>query len=130
MADALELSLDPNGDQIKLKWSKDDEPWSRPFKLSIDLLRKRSQAIRDALTALNDYVRTNQDLEEEQDRGWRNYASVLKTLRQKGQALRYALFNEEDPRARELLNVIESLPQGAELRVNCSDEEVTLPLGF
>jgi hypothetical protein len=51
-------------------------------------------------------------------------------LRQKGQALRYALFNEEDPRARELLNVIERLPQGAELRVNCSDEEVTLPLGF
>ena len=26
MADKLELSLDPNGEHIKLRWSKEDEP--------------------------------------------------------------------------------------------------------
>jgi len=130
MAGELELSLDPNGEEIKLRWSKDDEPPSRPLRLSIDLLRKRSRAVRDALTALNGYVCANQKLDEEKDPGWRNYAGVIRTLRQKGQALRSALLNGEDPRSQELLHVIESLAPGAELRVNCSDGEVTLPLGF
>jgi hypothetical protein len=130
MADELELSLDPNGEDIKLRWSKDDEPPSKPLRLGIDLLRKRSRAVRDALTALNSYVCTNQKLEEEKDPGWRRYAAILKTLRQKGQALRTALLNEEDPRSQDLLRVIEGLQPGAELRVNCSDDEVTLPLRF
>jgi hypothetical protein len=130
MASELELSLDPNGEQIKLRWSRDDEPPSRPLRLNIDLLRKRSRSVREALTALNSYVCSNQKLEEEKDHGWRNYAGVIKTLRQKGQALRSALLNEEDPRSQELSHAIESLQPGAELRVNCSDDEVTLPLGF
>jgi hypothetical protein len=130
MAGELELSLDPNGEEIKLRWSRDDEPPSRPLRLNIDLLRKRSRAVREALKALNSYVCGNQQLAEENDPGWRNYAGVIKTLRQKGQALRSALLDEEDPRSQELLGVIESLEPGAELRVNCSDGEVTLPLRF
>jgi hypothetical protein len=130
MAGVLELSLDPNGDQIKLRWSTDDEPLSRPLRLSIEKLRKRSGDVRAALTALNSYVRTNQNFEEEKDPGWRNYASALKTLQQRGRALRNTLLDEEDARSRELLAVIGSLPHGSELRVNCSDDEVTLPLGF
>ena len=130
MAGELELSLDPNGEHIKLRWSKDDEPPSKPLRLDIDLLRKRSRAVREALSALNNYVCGNQTLEEEKDPGWRNYAAIIKTLRQKGQALFSALLSEEDPRSQELLRVIGGLPQGSELRVNCSDDEVSLPLGF
>ena len=36
MAGELELSLDPNGEHIKLRWSKDDEPPSKPLRLDID----------------------------------------------------------------------------------------------
>jgi len=109
MADQLELSLDPNGEHIKLKWSKDDEPLSKPLRLDIDLLRKRSRAVREALSALNSYILTNQELEEEKDPGWQGYAGVLRTLRQRGQALRSALLNEDDARSQELLRTIESL---------------------
>lgn len=130
MAGELELNLDPNGEHIKLRWSKDDEPPSKPLRLDIDLLRKRSRAVREALSALNNYVCANQNLEEEKDSGWRNYANIIKTLRQKGQALFSALLNEEDPRSQELLRVIGGLSKGSELRVNCSDDEVSLPLGF
>ena len=130
MADEIELSLDPNGDHIKLRWSKDDEPPSKPLRLDIDLLRKRSQAVREALSKLNNYVCANQNLEEEKDPGWRCYAGVLSALRQKGQALRSALLKEDEPRSQELLRAIEDLRHGAELKVYCSDDEVSLPLGF
>ena len=93
-------------------------------------MRKRSRAVREALSALNNYVCGNQTLEEEKDPGWRNYAAIIKTLRQKGQALFSAFLSEEAPRSQELLRVIGGLPQGSELRVNCSDDEVSLPLGF
>ena len=33
MADKLELSLDPNGEHIKLRWSKDDELRSKPLRI-------------------------------------------------------------------------------------------------
>jgi hypothetical protein len=130
MADELELSLDPNGDHIKLRWSKDDEPPSKPLRLDIDLLRRRSRAVREALCELNSYVCTNQNLEEAKDPGWRCYAGALRALRQKGQALRSALLKEDEPRSQELVRAIEDLRPGAELRVICSDDEVTLPLGF
>jgi hypothetical protein len=130
VGDELELRLDPNGDHIKLRWSKDGEPPSKPLRLDIDLLRKRSRAVREALSELNSYVCTNQNLEEEKDPGWLCYARVLRTLRQKGQALRSALLKEDEPRSEELLRAIEDLQPGAELRVYCSDDEASLPLGF
>jgi hypothetical protein len=130
MSDTLELTLDPNGEHIKLKWSKDDEPLSKPLRLEIELLRRRSRAVREALSELNSYVCTNQELEEEKDAGWRRYTAVVRKLRQRGQALRSALLNEDDARSQELLRAIESLRSGAEIRVNCSDDEVSLPLGF
>jgi hypothetical protein len=130
MADKLELSLDPNGEHIKLRWSKDDEPPSKPLRIDIDLLRKRSRELREALGALNSYVHTNQTLEEENDPGWRRYAGVLRALRQKGQALRSTLVKGDDEPSKELARAIEDLRPGAGLRVYCSDDEVTLPLGF
>jgi hypothetical protein len=130
MADKLELSLDPNGEHIKLRWSKDDEPPSKPLRLKSEQLRVRSADVREALNALNSYVCTNQKFEEEKDPGWRRYADVLRTLREKGEALHNALLIEDDPRSQEFLRAIEELPQGAELWVVCSDDEVSLPLGF
>ena len=65
MADKLELSLDPNGEHIKLRWSKEDEPPSKPLRLKSEQLRVRSADVRGALNALNSYVGTNQKFEEE-----------------------------------------------------------------
>ncbi len=130
MADKLEITLDPNGEHIKLKWSKDDEPLSKPVRLKVERLRKRSREVREALNELNNYVCGNQQLEEEKDPGWRRYGEVIKKLRRCGQALRNALLNEDDARSEEFLQAVESLGAGAEIRVNCSDDEVSLPLRF
>jgi hypothetical protein len=51
-------------------------------------------------------------------------------LREKGEALHNALLIEDDPRSQEFMRAIEELPQGAELWVVCSDDEVSLPLGL
>src|SRR6516162_1642572 len=133
MADKLELSLDPNGEHIKLRWSKEDEPPSKPLRLKSEQLRVRSADVRGALNALNSYVGTNQKFEEEKtlDGDATPMSSdVLRTLREKGEALHNALLIEDDPRSQEFMRAIEELPQGAELRVVCSDDEVSLPLGF
>jgi len=130
MGSGLELSLDPNDEDIKLRWSKDDEPPSKPLRLKSKQLRIRSGDVREALSALNSYVRTNEKFEQENDPGWQRYAEILRALREKGEALRNALLIEDDPPSQELISVIEGLPQGAELRVICSDDEVSLPLGF
>jgi len=126
----LELMLDPNGSEIKVMWSKNHGPFSKPLKLPSALLRDRSREVRSALSALNAYIRTNQNLEEEKDPGWRRYAGVVKELRQQGQALHNALLDEDEPHAQHLLQVLGGLASGAELRVYCSDDEVSLPLGF
>jgi hypothetical protein len=122
--------LDPNGDEVKLTWYKGYGPWSRPLKLPSALLIHRSRDLRAALGALNTYMRSNHDLVEERDPGWQNYRGVLKELQQNGAALYYALFDDGDPRAEALLQALQSLDDGAELRVHCSDEVVSLPLGF
>ena len=128
MASTLELSLDPNGEQIKLRWSKDDEPPSKPLRLKSEQLRNRSGDVREALNELNRYICTNEKLEVEKDPGWQRYAKVLKGLRQKGEALHSALLDQDG--SLELSRAIEELEPGAELRVNCSDDEVSLPFGF
>jgi len=57
MADKLELSLDPNGEHIKLRWSKEDEPPSKPLRLKSEQLRVRSADVREALNALTNLRR-------------------------------------------------------------------------
>jgi hypothetical protein len=130
VAGELELMLDPNGDEIKLMWCKDHGPFSKPLRLPSALLSKRSRDIRTALSELNAYVRANQDLVEEKDPGWKRYADVLKELQQQGRALYNTLFDEGDLRSQALLHALQSLDPGSELRVHCSDEVVSLPLGF
>ena len=130
MLTPLELMLDPNDDQIKVTWHKGSGPFSKPLKLSSALLSRRSHDVRAALSELNAYVRTNQDLDEEKDPGWKRYAGALKELQQRGAALYNAIFDEGDLRAQALLHALQSLGTGAELRVHCSDEVASFPLGF
>jgi hypothetical protein len=130
MSGQLELRLDPNGNEIKVTWRKDDGAWSKTLKLPSALLRDRARDVRAALSSLNAYVRTNQDLMEEKDPAWKRYASVLKELRQQGQALHNALLDEDDPRGRDLSHALQHLGAVGELRVYCSDDEVSLPFGF
>jgi hypothetical protein len=130
MPTQLELMLDPNGDEIKVTWHKGSGPFSKPLKLSGALLSRRSHDVRAALSELNAYVRTNQDLDEEKDPGWKRYAGALKELQQQGAALYNAFFDDGDLRAQALLQALQSLGAGAALRVHCSDEVVSLPLSF
>src|SRR5262249_36306994 len=123
--------LDPNGDQIKLMWCKENGPFSKPLKYSTAALAALSHGIRVALNELNRYVRTNQNLEEEKDPGWTRYAAAMLELRQRGAALYNELFHdEENPHVEALLQALQSLERGGELRVHCSDEGASLPLGF
>src|SRR5262249_37825273 len=117
----LELMLDPNGDEIKVTWHKGSGPFSKPLKVSSALLSRSSHDVRAALSDLNAYVRTNQDFDEQKDPGWKRYAGALKELRQQGEALYNAFFDEGDLRAQALLQALQSLEAGAELRVHCSD---------
>jgi hypothetical protein len=48
----------------------------------------------------------------------------------KGSGLAQRLLDEDDARSQELIRAIENLRSDAERRVNCSDDEVSLPLGF
>jgi hypothetical protein len=99
-----------------------DGPFSKPV--------DRSRAVRAALNELNEYVRRNPELHEEKDPGWKEYLSDLGKLRQRGKALHNALFLENDLRSRAFSEKLQHLTPGAELTAHCTDDEVTLPLGF
>jgi hypothetical protein len=130
MAEHMELNLDPNEYEIKMTWRTDDGPWSKPLRLSTALLRERSRGVRAALSNLNDYVRSNPDLIEERDTRWERYSAAIKELREQGSALYNALFVDGDLRSDAFSRALDNLVPGAELRVYCSEDEVTLPLGF
>src|SRR6516165_4072366 len=130
MPTPFELMLDPNGDEIKVTWHRGSGPFSKPLKLSSALMSRRSHDVRAALSELNAYVRTNQNLDEEKDPGWKRYVGVLKELQQRGAALYNAFFDDGDLRTKALIQALQSLEAGAELRIHCSDEVVSLPLGF
>jgi hypothetical protein len=131
MSSYMELSLDPNGPDIKMSWRTDrDGPVSKPMRLGMDLLRDRSSEVRAALNHLTEYVQRNPDLSEERDPGWKEYSSVLTTLQERGRGLHNALFVDDNLRSRVFFEKLQHLIPGAALTVHCSDDVVTLPLGF
>jgi hypothetical protein len=133
MSNYMELTLEPNGDYIKASWKIGYKGVpSKPLRLRKILLRDRSRDVRKALSKLNAYVRSNPNLSEERDPGWALYSSALEELRECGKELHTALFFTEDnnPRIEEFADALRRLATGAELAVVCSDDEVTLPLGF
>lgn len=125
----MELFLDPNGDHIKLSWRSDEGRRSKPILLATSLLLDRGRKVRDELNELNEYV-TETGLNEENDRGWTRYQQILGHLKEYGRYLFKAIFQFDDPRAQGLLNTLNALPPGTELKIHCSDDQVTLPLGF
>lgn len=125
----MELFLDPNGDFIKLSWRSDEGRRSRPILLATSFMTDRGRKVRDELNALNDYVMETR-LIEENDRGWSRYQEILGHLKERGRYLFKAIFPFDDPRAQTLRTTLNALPVGTELKIHCSDDQVTLPLGF
>ncbi|MCC8402410.1 hypothetical protein LJ655_10980 [Paraburkholderia sp. MMS20-SJTN17] len=126
----MQLFLDANGDSIKLVWRSDEGGRrSKPILLPKAFLLDRARKIRDELNNLNDYVQTTQ-LDESKDPGWVRYREILNRLTECGRWLSNAIFNFRDEHAQELLEALDALPHGAEVKIFCSDDQVTLPLGF
>ncbi|WP_248320841.1 hypothetical protein [Caballeronia sp. Sq4a] len=126
----MELRFEPNGKITKLLCRPDGERNWSSAKLGAALLEERSSEIRAELEDLSNYVRDTDDMREELDPGWREYLWHLTRIRQCGDALHAAMFDEADQRAAEMIARIERLPVGSELIVHCSEEDGTLPLGF
>jgi len=125
----MELHLDPNGDYIKLYWRSDDGRRSKPILLPKPLLRDRGSKVRAELNELNSYIEKT-GLDQAHDPGWVRYRELVGRLRECGRWLFKAIFNYKDDRAKELLRMLQALPPLAELKICCSDDQVTLPLGF
>ncbi|MBB5502188.1 hypothetical protein [Paraburkholderia sp. MM5384-R2] len=125
----MELYLDPNGDNVKLSWRSDDGRRSKPILLPKQCLIDRACKVRAELNDLNDYVKET-GLNGSKDPGWARYQEILGHLRECGRWLFKAIFNYKDARAQGLLNTLYSLPTATELKICCSDEQVTLPFGF
>jgi hypothetical protein len=126
----MELKILPNDDHVKLLWREPPGQWAHPIRLNAKRLSNRARSVRETLCGLTQYVKSNRSLLEECDPDWRAYKQFLTRLRQDGQSLCRALFPFDDPAAKSLLRTLDELPKGTELKVYCSDSEVTLPLGF
>jgi len=126
----MELRFEPNGRTTKLLCRPDGERNWSSSKLGAALLEDRSSEIRAELEELSNYVRDSDDMSEELDPGWQDYLTHLARIRQCGDALHAAMFDEADQRGAEMIARIERLPMGSELIVHCSEEDGTLPLGF
>jgi len=126
----VELDLAPNGPDIKVRWKISGPAFSKPLRISAPLLKKRSKEVRSALDSLNQYVKTNHDLDAQRDPGWTNYSQRLQILEGYGRGLFAALFPPDNPEARQKAEELRNLPKGTRLKVYCSDSEVSLPLGF
>jgi hypothetical protein len=126
---AMEIRIDPNGDTTKIRLKKGGPADSRPVIVGTHLLRDRSKTLREALDNLNDYVRLRGN-KVDFDPGLRRYAQLIMELKEQGSALHTALFSTQNEGARALLNKLSTLKDGDEILVQCSCDEVTLPLGF
>lgn len=129
MPAGIEINLSTNGDFTKLQWwSNHAKGPSKMVGIRSDLLRRRGQEVRDALTSLNTYVLGNPNLREEQDTGWKSYCETLQKIKDAGRALRRALFQDE--RTKELEALLAKAEKGTGLQINWNDDDVTLPFGF
>jgi hypothetical protein len=124
----LRLLFASNGELVKVSRYR-AERYEKPFlTLSAELLRRRSKDVRAALNKLNNYVRRNLKLSEERDPGWTEYRRIMTELQGAGDSLRTTLLPNTEP-GRALAQTINSLTNRL-LAVECTDEDVTPPLGF
>lgn len=130
MPSDISLQFAPNGDVIKVSRVHSNRV-SKPFiVVNKGELLRCSAKIRGCLAALNEYIRRNSRLEEARDPGWRDYAQTVRSLQEAGRALRNTLFDDSSERVRSLLHDILTLAPEAQLILNYSDEQATLPFGF
>jgi hypothetical protein len=130
---SVELYLDPNGNEVLVSWQKRaGAPSSKPFHVSQATLSEYSEKVRRLLNDLNAYLYENPRLDEQRDPSWAKYAAILRDLKKRGRSLYFALFQSSNnaARAQELEMAIRALGRDGELNVHCSDNAVTLPLGF
>ena len=124
----LELDLSPNGNQIKLRW-RVNGPFSKPIILPAPLIRDRASRIRLALNGLDKYVEKNPLLSVSRDPEYIEYDAIMRRLCEAGRSLEHALFRPESPEATALrAELLKS--STTQLKIFCSDGEVTLPFGF
>ncbi|WP_188564889.1 hypothetical protein [Undibacterium terreum] len=130
----MEIFLSPNGAEIKVCWrsSLPGAALTKPYSVNANALRKRCEAVRAELTALNDYVRANPKFDERRDPAWSQYSTIMRRLRNEGGMLRAALIEAGQPEdiAEVFDRRVRALPKDTEVTVHCSDQDVTIPLGF
>jgi len=124
----LTLQLSSNGEIVKLARYRGGR-LTKPVQINADVLRRRSQRVRDALSALSAYVRMNPEFDIAKDVGRDKYSRIIRELQEAGGGLYDSLF-EVSPDAHDLATVIDQLEDRSELIVQIADEDVTLPLGF
>jgi hypothetical protein len=124
----LTLQLSSNGEIVKLARYRGGR-LTKPVQINANVLRRRSQRVRDALSTLSAYVRMNPEFDIVTDPGWDKYSGIILELQEAGSGLYDALF-DGSPDALELAAAIDQLEDRSELIVQISDEDVTLPLGF
>jgi hypothetical protein len=129
MPEQLELDLTTHEKYTKLRW-RTNSGYRKAIQASTALLSDRSCKVRQVLTELNSYIQKNSGFDERRDQEWKEYRSILQRLRQSGRALRSVLFPPNNTVADEISGVLQNVGFGEKLKVYCSDEDVTLPLGF
>ena len=124
----LRLQFASNGDMVKVSRYR-AERYDKPFLiLNAEMLRRRSKDVRTALNKLNSYVHRNPMLSEERDPAWTEYRRIMTELQGAGDSLRMALIPDTE-QGRALARCIDGTPDLL-LAVECTDEDVTPPLGF
>lgn len=126
----IELDLAPNGNEVKVRWKIRSSSWSKTLKIDATLLKHRSKSVRSDLDRLNEYVRSNQSLDEARDPGWASYSEIVRNLQESGRGLANALFPPHTAEAVEKAETLRTFPPGTKLKVYCTDGDVSLPLGF
>jgi hypothetical protein len=122
----LRLQFASNGDMV-------GEPVSRrALRQAVPIRNARccdvGKDVRTALNKLNTYVHRNPLLGEDRDPGWTEYRRVMTELQGAGDSLRMALIPDTE-QGRALARCIYDTPDLL-LAVECTDEDVTPPLGF
>ena len=130
----MEVFLHSNSNEVKVYWhySEPGSAYSKPYLVDASALRECCTGVRTALTSLNEYVRGNPNLTDDLDPQWKAYHRILSELRMHGALLRAALIGAGEPEDAATLfdQRLHALEADVPITFHCSDQGVTIPLGF